>query len=115
MILVDSSVLIDLIEDHPRWRAWSEDALVRASNTDDLAINVLVYAEISRSFASATAARLPGVALARPHAHRGRMFNLGKQLWHSDSSFKATPAKYFPMMISQSRKGFVVKNSIVPV
>ena len=52
MILVDSSVLIDLIEDHPRWRAWSEDALVRASNTDDLAINVLVYAEISRSFGS---------------------------------------------------------------
>ena len=22
------------------------------------------------------------------------MFNLGNQLWHSDSSFKATPAKY---------------------
>lgn len=53
MILVDSSVLIDLIEDHPHWRIWSEGALVRASGTDDLAINVLVYAEISRSFASA--------------------------------------------------------------
>src|SRR3546814_9617271 len=25
---------------------------------------------------------------------RQRMFNLGNQLWHSDSSFKATPAKY---------------------
>jgi len=25
---------------------------------------------------------------------RERMFNLGNQLWHSDSSFKATPAKY---------------------
>lgn len=25
---------------------------------------------------------------------RKRMFNLGNQLWHSDSSFKATPAKY---------------------
>ena len=24
---------------------------------------------------------------------RRRMFNLGNQLWHSDSSFKATPAK----------------------
>ncbi len=22
------------------------------------------------------------------------MFNLGNQLWHSDSSFRATPAKY---------------------
>ena len=25
---------------------------------------------------------------------RRRMFNLGNQLWHSDSSFRATPAKY---------------------
>jgi alpha-ketoglutarate-dependent 2,4-dichlorophenoxyacetate dioxygenase len=25
---------------------------------------------------------------------RNRMFNLGNQLWHSDSSFRATPAKY---------------------
>ena len=25
---------------------------------------------------------------------RRRMFNLGNQLWHTDSSFKATPAKY---------------------
>ncbi len=25
---------------------------------------------------------------------RKRMFNLGNQLWHSDSSFRATPAKY---------------------
>ena len=52
MILVDSSVLIDLLEDQPRWRTWSEEALLRASSADDLAINVLIYAEISRSFAS---------------------------------------------------------------
>jgi len=53
MILVDSSVLIDLIEDHPQWRSWSEEALVNASSADDLAINILVYAEVSRSFSSA--------------------------------------------------------------
>ncbi len=29
-----------------------------------------------------------------PNDDRRRMFNLGNQLWHSDSSFKATPAKY---------------------
>jgi alpha-ketoglutarate-dependent 2,4-dichlorophenoxyacetate dioxygenase len=29
-----------------------------------------------------------------PANDRRRMFNLGNQLWHSDSSFKATPAKY---------------------
>jgi alpha-ketoglutarate-dependent 2,4-dichlorophenoxyacetate dioxygenase len=27
-------------------------------------------------------------------SERQRMFNLGNQLWHSDSSFRATPAKY---------------------
>ena len=67
MILVDSSVLIDLIEDHPRWRVWSEDALVRASSADDLAINVLIYAEISRSFASGEAE-----CLFAQHRYRGR-------------------------------------------
>ena len=29
-----------------------------------------------------------------PADDRRRMFNLGNMLWHSDSSFKATPAKY---------------------
>jgi alpha-ketoglutarate-dependent 2,4-dichlorophenoxyacetate dioxygenase len=28
------------------------------------------------------------------HDDRRRMFNLGNRLWHSDSSFKATPSKY---------------------
>ena len=45
MILVDRSVPIDLIDDHPLWRVWSEDALVRASSASDLAINVLINAE----------------------------------------------------------------------
>ena len=53
MILIDSSVLLDLVEAHPLWREWSEAALVRAANEDDLLINVIVYAEISRSFTSA--------------------------------------------------------------
>lgn len=29
-----------------------------------------------------------------PRSDRRRMFNLGNRLWHSDSSFRATPAKY---------------------
>ncbi|MFX9858937.1 TauD/TfdA family dioxygenase, partial [Acinetobacter baumannii] len=29
-----------------------------------------------------------------PADDRRRMFNLGNMLWHSDSSFKATPASY---------------------
>src|ERR1700746_2393924 len=29
-----------------------------------------------------------------PRDHRTRLFNLGNMLWHSDSSFRAIPAKY---------------------
>jgi len=41
----------------------------------------------------------PTRATVDAHRHRlsvpeKRMFNLGNRLWHSDSSFKATPAKY---------------------
>jgi alpha-ketoglutarate-dependent 2,4-dichlorophenoxyacetate dioxygenase len=44
-----------------------------------------------------------GKPLARDD--RRRMFNLGNQLWHSDSSFRATPAKYSIL------SGRVVSNS----
>ena len=51
MILVDSSVLIDLIEDQDvRWADWSQAQIIAARARDALAINLLVYAEISRDF-----------------------------------------------------------------
>ena len=52
MILVDSSVLIDLLEKTPKWFAWSAEQLFAASERDQIGINAIVYAEISRSFAS---------------------------------------------------------------
>ncbi|QTD43994.1 type II toxin-antitoxin system VapC family toxin [Ottowia testudinis] len=53
MILVDSSVLIDLIEKTPEWFDWTTQALFDASQRDQLGINALVYAEIARTFAGA--------------------------------------------------------------
>ena len=50
MILVDSNVLIDLIEPKGSWRGWSEDAISSAG--DDLAVNAIVVAEIARQFRS---------------------------------------------------------------
>ena len=52
MILADSSVLIDLLEKTPDWFEWSSNALYTASKGDQLAINAVIFAEISRSFAS---------------------------------------------------------------
>ena len=50
MILVDSNVLIDIISGDAVWAAWSEAALVDAADRDDLAINPIIYAEISIAF-----------------------------------------------------------------
>jgi predicted nucleic acid-binding protein len=50
MILVDSCVIIDLIEDDPRWADWSQQQLDSAALRDSLAINAVIYAEISVGF-----------------------------------------------------------------
>lgn len=52
MILVDSSVLIDLIERTPQWFAWSAEQLYAAIQVDQLGINAIVFAEVARSFDS---------------------------------------------------------------
>ena len=48
MILVDSNVLIDLIEPKGAWQKWSEDAISSAG--EDLAVNPVIVAEIARQF-----------------------------------------------------------------
>ena len=52
MILVDSSVLIDVVEGQSTWADWSEQQLLKARQQHDLTINLLIYAELSRDFAS---------------------------------------------------------------
>ena len=47
MILVDSNVLIDLVTADPVWADWSRRQLNRMSIEDELAINDMVYAELS--------------------------------------------------------------------
>ena len=53
MILIDSSVLIDLIEKTPQWHTWSTEQLFAAQQRDRIGINAIVYAEVSRSFENA--------------------------------------------------------------
>ena len=52
MILVDSSVLIDVIEAKQDWKHWSAAQLTKYSASQGLVINVIVYAEVSRIFPS---------------------------------------------------------------
>jgi predicted nucleic acid-binding protein len=51
MILVDTSVLLDVLQDDPVWAEWSLAQLESASVVDRLAINDVIYAELSIAFA----------------------------------------------------------------
>ena len=48
--LVDSNVLIDILQPDPRWCSWSSDALAIADEEGGAAINPVIYAEIAVGF-----------------------------------------------------------------
>ena len=50
--LVDSNVLLDVVTDDPRWSDWSTAALIRAADESALAINPLIFAEVSIGYAT---------------------------------------------------------------
>ena len=51
MILVDTNVLLDLVTGDPRWGGWSQEQLDFAAARDEVAINDVVYAELSIGYA----------------------------------------------------------------
>jgi predicted nucleic acid-binding protein len=51
-ILVDSSVLLDVLTQDPEWAASSEEKLAAHSERDLLAINPIIYAEVSAHFST---------------------------------------------------------------
>jgi hypothetical protein len=50
MILVDTNVLVDVLEDDPQWAEWSVAQLRAHSKIHELGINAIVYAELSLAF-----------------------------------------------------------------
>jgi predicted nucleic acid-binding protein len=48
--LVDSNVLLDVLTEDARWFGWSSDALAKCGDREVLAINPLIYAEVSIGF-----------------------------------------------------------------
>ena len=50
--LVDTNVLLDVLTDDERWADWSSAALARALDDGPLALNPLIYAELSVRFSS---------------------------------------------------------------
>lgn len=50
VVLVDSSVLLDVLTEDPSWAGWSSEALERCGDENELAINPIIYAEVSIRF-----------------------------------------------------------------
>jgi predicted nucleic acid-binding protein len=52
MLLVDTNVLLDVLQDNPQWADWSIAQLRAKANLHAQVVNPIVYAEISLSFSN---------------------------------------------------------------
>lgn len=48
--MVDTNVILDVIQDDPTWADWSQEQLDEAALNGDLLINPVIYAELSIAF-----------------------------------------------------------------
>jgi predicted nucleic acid-binding protein len=80
MILIDTNVLLDLVTDDPVWADWSQLQLNAAALRDRLAINPVVYAELSSRFRQIEAvdAILASVEIAVVEMPRSALFLAGQ-------------------------------------
>lgn len=52
MLLVDTNVLVDVLQDDPQWANWSIGQLRAQASIHRLSINPIIYAEMSLSFST---------------------------------------------------------------
>ncbi|MBI5751831.1 MAG: PIN domain-containing protein [Hydrogenophilales bacterium] len=80
MLLVDTNVLVDVLEDDPQWAEWSLAQLRAQSQIHDLLINPVIYAELSLTFSKAEAldAAVDGMGLVLREINRPALFLAGK-------------------------------------
>jgi predicted nucleic acid-binding protein len=50
MVLVDANVLIDVLTGDPGWADWSAAQLIEAVESDTLAVNPIIYAEVAVAY-----------------------------------------------------------------
>ncbi|NDU87388.1 MAG: type II toxin-antitoxin system VapC family toxin [Ferrovum sp.] len=55
MLLVDTNVLVDILENDPEWADWSIGQLRAQSKVHRLAINPVIYSELSLTFSTVEA------------------------------------------------------------
>ena len=80
MLLVDTNVLVDVLEDDPQWAEWSIAQLRAQSKVHPLAINPVIYAELSLTFSTVEALdkTIANLGLAVLELPRPALFLAGK-------------------------------------
>lgn len=80
MLLVDTNVLVDVLEDDPEWADWSISQLRAHAKVHRLAINPIIYAELSLTFSTVEALdqTLDNLGLALIEVPRPALFLAGK-------------------------------------
>ena len=80
MLLVDTNVLVDVLEDDPLWADWSVQQLRAQSQVHQLFINPVIYAELSLTFDSVKEldAAIEGIGLKVQEMPRPALFLAGR-------------------------------------
>ncbi|MCX7165001.1 MAG: type II toxin-antitoxin system VapC family toxin [Rhodocyclales bacterium] len=80
MLLVDTNVLVDVLENDPQWADWSISQLRAQSKIDRLAINPIIYSELSLTFSKVEALdqTLDDLGLTMIEIPRPALFLAGK-------------------------------------
>lgn len=80
MILVDSCVVIDVLENDPKWAGWSQAQLETWSARGPLLINAIIYAELAAYASSKESleAEVAAAGLAMREMPRDALFLAGR-------------------------------------
>ena len=80
MLLVDTNILIDVLEDDPEWADWSIAQLRAQSKVHPLTINPIIYAELSLTFSKVEALEkaITNLGLTVLELPRAALFLAGK-------------------------------------
>ena len=80
MLLVDTNVLVDVLEDDPQWADWSIQQLRFQSKIHRLLINPIIYSELSLTFSTIEELdkTIDGLGLAMIDLPRPALFLAGK-------------------------------------
>lgn len=80
MLLVDTNVLVDVLQDDPQWADWSVGQLRAQAKVHEMVINPVIYAEISLSFSTLEALDrvVETLGLAMREIPRPALFLAGK-------------------------------------